>query len=263
MMALESEIATTTLKVSVNALEGVSEYFSNGNDAFSQWMKLAGERRLEDLILAKQRLEQENSDLQEKLTKTEKLSPRSGYTQTLQEYLTTPLEEKLELLRNALLNGFYGDANLEEREEFYRLVQEIQPFGLAVLKHLVDACPNFEILLKLRQATNTPFEDTQEQQAVYRKVLGMLSLEEYVAFRSIYYEGCMPDYFPGIPFEKLRSSLDRLHKLGLIYNLLKDPLISEQFEERYFACTPTSIAKPFLDFVSDPRNQLQRIEGKS
>ena len=72
--------------------------------AFDQWMKFRGNQRLEDLVQRLQELEAENQNLQQTITDAEKLSPGSGHTKTIQEYITTPLDEKVEFLRNALIN---------------------------------------------------------------------------------------------------------------------------------------------------------------
>jgi hypothetical protein len=192
--------------------------------AFDQWMQLRGNQRLEDLVQHVQELEAENKKLQQKISEAEKLSPGSGYTKTLYEYVTTPLDEKMELLRNALLNGLYGDYTVDLREHFYKIVLVIQPLDIQILKYLLEKAPQGWNLL-----------------------IGKYDLEE-ISITGI------QEHFTGIDHLQIDVALDRLRGQELTYNAVrrkndKPVLINSQ----YWGLIPTEAAQAFIEFISTPK----------
>lgn len=243
-VASSAAISEGTKQAIKNISLFLASLFGEPNDAFSQWMKLQGQIRIETLITQKQQLEAENKNLKEQITDLEKLSPTSGYTRAVQEYLTTPIEDKVELLRNALLNGIYGDYTLETRENFYRLISILQPTDIKILGYLLNVCPGFktleEELTKHEQVTQLQRTLNPDYQSDFDKTVNNISLRKMV------------ETFKELPLENIKSSLDRLRINGLIHNAvalvdLNDP---------YYGCTPLASAPAFINFLSDPRNNL-------
>ena len=111
--------------LTVEAVKAISPYLASTlpgqSVAFDVSMQMKGNQRIESLLQRVHKLDAENKQLKPMISETERLSPSSGYTKTLQEYVTTPIEEKVEFLRNALINGLYGSYTVALREDFYRL----------------------------------------------------------------------------------------------------------------------------------------------
>jgi hypothetical protein len=234
------EIITTAAigKITVETLEKISPLLqtslSGGPSAFDQWMQLRGNQRLEALVQRVQELEAENQNLQQTISEAEKLSPGSAHTKTLHEYITTPLEEKVELLRNALQNGLYGNYTLEQREDLYKIVHVLQPLDVLILKCLVERCPNLLQAESLLQESNTN-EGIQKFE----------SLRQVTSFTSIAAE------FKAVPHSQIRRALDRLRSQELIFN----PAPGFDFHNPYDACMPMEMAQTFLNFVASPNLQ--------
>lgn len=234
--AVGAGIIIETLKLLSPYLPGLVGLGSQTDDAHTQWMKLAGNKRIEDLISAKHQLQNEKQHLTERLTELEKLSLTSGYTSTLREYITTPLEEKVDLLRNALLNGLYGDFDQHMREQLFRWVQALQPPDIKILEYLYERCPSLESLnnhslrvdLSLGLVLSGDHRHgTPPSEGGLSKFCRDKDIDEGIA----------------------RLSINRLQSQGLIFN----PTAGWGLDSPYQGCVPLDGAKLLLDFVKDPK----------
>jgi hypothetical protein len=237
-------------------LRSISPYLANifgmQDDALSQWMKLQGQKRIDDLIAEKHQLEAENQDLKERITDLEKLSPTSGYTRVLQEYITTPLEEKIRILKNALIQGFYSDIPIELREDFYRIVQNIQPLDVQILKYLVDLSPTeFHYLSaynvkeeKKKMLLGSDLPDA-EKRAENKKIEN-----EYLEFNQKFYYSEIKSNFSQYPDYAIKRSFDRLQANQLIFNIGHNTYGAFN---PYTGFAPLTIGITFLNFISDPQ----------
>ena len=191
-------------------------------------MKFRGNQRLEDLVQRLQELEAENQNLQQTITDAEKLSPGSGHTKTIQEYITTPLDEKVEFLRNALINGLYGDYTANSREHFYKIVLAIQPFDIQILKYLLEKAPRGWAI---------------DLDKYNREEISIIGIQQN---------------FTGIDRHQIHMALDRLRGQALTYNAVprknhKPVLVNPQ----YWGLIPTEIAQAFIEFITEQKNSLK------
>lgn len=225
----------------------------NSPSAFDEWMELTGNNRAE--LLTNQMIEfGENKKYQ--LSKLEKLSPISGISKVFDEYMGTPLEEKVEFLRNALTNGIFGDYTIELREDFYRIIENIQPLDIHVLKYLVSQCPSQNFYLEKHRISDETKKTLEEKfkkheltEAEYKEltsneITALNKLETSLSFESI------KDHFNKEEFV-IQRSIDRLLAAGLIYNNGANRF---GVYNHYLCFVPLNMAQPFLEFIQDPRN---------
>jgi len=191
--------------------------------AFENWRKAGPEIRENKLKAEIAELERINSDLRIQLTEYEKFSSISGFNNTLNEYMGTPFEDKLEYLLNALLNGCFGNFDLELREQFYKWVVALQPTDIRILKYLTEKVPdNWNLDTNL--------------------------IDQTISIRAIKSALEIPD-------EIIRMSIDRLRANGLIFN----PIAVAGTASPYFDCFPVKAAWSFLNFLGE--FQLNRQLG--
>jgi hypothetical protein len=195
------------------------------------WQKQQYPQRLEAFIQAQQELQQDGNVLNN-LTDAERGSPASWLNQGFSAYMNEIIEEKVELLRNALLNGLYGNFEIEEREELCRIAQTLQPLDVLILRFLLRNCPNL-------QHAKSVLENSGDSQGVQR----FEHMRQMTSFDSLIQE------FQTVPQNQIRRSLDRLRSQELIFN----PAPGFDFHDPYDACMPTEFAQTFLNYVSIPQ----------
>jgi hypothetical protein len=205
-------------------------------------MKLQGSQRLEELEHQNKELAATCPAIKKKLTENEFQSPGSEYANTLKQYLVEPHEDKLEMLQNALLNGFYGDYTLNIRQQFYKWVQELQSLDIAVLEYLYKQCANIESAhqlgpLKLEEVYILTSLGPHESNSQFNRQIGGLSI-----------------------FAKEHDREEMEIKLALSRLIANGLIVGNGFPAEfgtnspYKGCVPMEGAKLFLDFVKDPRN---------
>jgi hypothetical protein len=219
------------------------------------WQQKTYKARIEDFAHCKNELENLGYTLQ--LTEAEQSSPNSGAVKALQDYMNEVIEDKVEFLRNALLNGFYGDYSLELREDLYEIMSTLQPLDLHILKYLVSVCPSQTDYMALylageeakqplvieRRADRLSAEDYDEQ---CRKAdAPYLKLEQSLFYPAIKHQFQEPSD------NVIRRALDRLKTAGLI-----DSIGANRYGlyNSYTGFVPLDFAAIFLNFIADPRN---------
>lgn len=208
------------------------------------WQKREYKARIEDFARLKQELEELGYTL--KLTEAEQYSPESGAALTFRAYCNEVLDDKIELLRNALLNGMYGNHTTEQRELFYKIIDALQPLDIAVLNYLISICPSVSFFRDLVLEGETT---SDKRQKIF--LASSLYVGSSVSGRE---NGGLVSFAKkeNISIDQLTSSINRLVNTSLVYCQGSH----WDFNDPYSGCTPTDQAQSFLNFLSDPQKVL-------
>lgn len=223
------------------------------DSAFDTWRQTPI-NRLYQLQAEIDKIKAENPEIEVRLTDNEKYSPISGINKVIYEYTFGVDEEKVCFLKNALLNGAYGDYSLELREDLLQIIVVIQPLDIQIIQYLLTIAPNPDCyhskyndaeLRKKEVGTGTP-EYTQ-------------IVEEYHAYEKQLFFDTIHQQFSSHPIAVIRRSLDRLQYLGLIYNIGANRWGKYN---PYFGFVPLEMAQMLIDFILDSRNTLANQENR-
>jgi hypothetical protein len=210
------------------------------------WQKEVYTARLETLANLKNELEDLGFTVQ--LTEAEKFSPQSGVHKTFVQYLNEVQDERLEMLRYALLNGIYGDYTVDLRESLYRIAQIIQPLDIRVLQYLHSECPNID---HYHSVSRSSWSENNRNSAFVSTSLSPIDIRQTSSGTETVRGGL--SLFAeqnGIEENVIKYSIDRLKAAKLICTPVN--------QAPYGRCVPTETAGVFLRFVSDPRNSRRQ-----
>ncbi len=205
----------------------------NESAAFDNWRQAVPQMRINQLVTEIGKLQAENAQLKSKLSEAEKFSPISAFNVALLKYAMTPLEEKVTMLRNALLNGIYGDYSVERREQLFKMIDALQPSDIHILRYLTEQCLSIIELEKIYLEKEDP-----DQNERYTGIVSATSLYSLYDIENPENKGKLNlnTAFSHMPIADIRLSLDRLRENGLICNPreMRFGMLTP-----YFQCIPT------------------------
>ena len=230
-------------KKSFASLTKISPYLARDISAHNAWRSVQ-EARLSELNVT---LEKTPPNLKETVSSNEKNSPLSGYTKTLIEYTTTPLQEKVEFLRNSLINGYYGNYSTEYRERLYRLVIELLPLDIAVLQYYCSIYENYDAYFEMSEELfilkRQPYEGSLTEDEKQARIEKIAKKTEQASFKSL----CR--HFFNANENTLKVSIDNLTARGL----LKETNFNTFGNFNPYAFfAPLSISSELVKFISTP-----------
>lgn len=242
-------------------------YQESNATALDTWKKAVVNERFASLIEADKQLSAESENLSDKRTDNEKYSPLSEVNKTLFHYVYATDDNKVNYLRNALLNGIYGDYTLELREDLFRITESTQPLDIHILQYLVKTCGNHEDYLSLFNDVEVQKKDLREKYEYKGNNEPRLEHDDYEKRRDeidrplseLKSKLSMPAILKNFKTQDetvVQRSLDRLQSNGLVYNNGANHFGPYN---PYHSFIPLKLASIFLNFVSDPRNSLKQI----
>jgi hypothetical protein len=218
------------------------------SNSLTDWQKEVFEKRLAALEV---KLQNQPSYI----TRAEFGSATSAFKQVFWQYLNEVQEEKVPLLKNALIHGVTQDYELEERELMLKIVLNIQPLDFKVLNYLCEVCPN---IVEYEKILEQSLREVEEENTACKKHLSFI--KDRTSLLDLKTTGLtvivtsdpnyttMNDAFPYAQENQLRQALDNL-KINALTGQVKRPYIVG-FQGPYHNCIPTVLGQRFLNFVA-------------
>jgi hypothetical protein len=183
-------------------------------------------------------------------------NPHSTLMDLFKTYMTTEQEDKVQYLKNALLNGVYGDIVLDEKIDFIEILQGLKALDIQLLSYIFSVCPNYEYYLELCNSESKNSESLMQDLKSFKLKNGTPAYNQQIA---TIYEATQAidtaisfktivEKHPQFSETTIERSLSRLESVNLIYNDGANRLGSYNPTLGYI---PYRCVKNFLKFVSE------------
>jgi len=153
-------------------------------------------------------------------------NPHSTLMDLFKTYMTTEQEDKVQYLKNALLNGLYGDVVLDGKIDFIEILQGLKALDIQLLSYIFSVCPNYEYYRELCNSESKNSESLIQDLKSFKLKNGTPAYNQKIAdlqeartavdiavsFKTI------AEKNPQFSETTIERSLSRLESAHLIYN---------------------------------------------